>query len=46
MVRRRYQLFPPGYTDDQKILESEWPLGTSGHTQTRRSLKTLPSLTQ
>ena len=30
---QRYQLFPSRDLDDQKILESDWPQGTPGHTQ-------------
>ena len=34
MVRQMYQLIP-SRDDDQRILTSDWPKGTSGHTQPR-----------
>ena len=34
MIRKRYQLFPSRDVVD-RILESDWPKGTPGNTQTR-----------
>ena len=33
MFRQRHQLIPSRDIDNQRILESDWPKGTPGHTQ-------------